>query len=137
MRLLPKVRSATTGASSTLRYSFRTPEGAFYLLQRAASNADPGAPAQIVRSVIRSTEQQVVRSQPHIEQYAVADPVIAVVISDENGVGTLAVGPIDGSDRSQTLAENSQISQLKSSGPGGLFGFVQTPLNERDLTGGG
>lgn len=132
-----KVRSATTGASSTLRYSFRTPEGAFYLLQRAASNADPGAPAQIVRSVIRSTEQQVVRSQPHIEQYAVADPVIAVVISDENGVGTLAVGPIDGSDRSQTLAENSQISQLKSSGPGGLFGFVQTPLNERDLTGGG
>lgn len=27
--IVAKVRSATTGASSTLRYSFRTPEGAF------------------------------------------------------------------------------------------------------------
>jgi hypothetical protein len=69
-----KVRSATTGASTTLRYSFRTPDGAFYVLQRAASNAEANAPAQIVRHVIGSTEQRVVRRQPHIEQYAVADP---------------------------------------------------------------
>jgi hypothetical protein len=36
-----------------------------------------------------------------------------------------------------TLAAHSEISQLKSSGSGGLFGFVLTPLNERDLTGRG
>jgi len=132
-----RVRSAATGASATLRYSFRTPEGAFYLLQRAASNTDSGAPAQIVRGFTGSTEQQVVRSQPRIEQYAVADPAIAVVTSDAAGAGTLTVGPLDGSKPSVTLADHSQISQLKSSGPGGLFGFVLTPLNERDLTGGG
>jgi hypothetical protein len=132
-----RVRSATTGASATLRYSFRTPEGAFYLLQRAASNTDSDAPAQIVRGFTGSTEQQVVRSQPRIEQYAVADPVIAVVTSDAAGAGTLTVGPLDGSKPSVTLADHSEISQLKSSGPGGLFGFVLTPSNERDLTGGG
>jgi uncharacterized repeat protein (TIGR03943 family) len=56
-QIAAKVRSATTGASSTLRYSFRTPEGAFYVLQRATSNADADAPNQIVRHVIGSTEQ--------------------------------------------------------------------------------
>jgi hypothetical protein len=131
-----KVRSATTGASTTLRYSFRTPDGAFYVLQRAASNAEANAPAQIVRHVIGSTEQRVVRRQPHIEQYAVADPAIAVVTSAADGAGTL-VGPLDGSERTQTLADNSEISQLKSSGPSGLFGFVLTPLSDPDLGGGG
>ena len=131
-----KVRSATTGASSTLRYSFRTPEGAFYVLQRAASNADANAPNQIVRHVIGSTEERVVRRQPHIEQYAVADPAIAVVTSAADGASTLTVGPIDGSEPSRTLADNVEISQLKSSGPSGFFGFVLTPLSDPDLGGG-
>ena len=128
-----KVRSATTGASSTLRYSFRTPEGAFYVLQRAASNADANAPNQIVRHVIGSTEERVVRRQPDIEQYAVADPAIAVVTSAADGASTLTVGPIDGSEPSRTLADNVEISQLKSSGPSGFFGFVLTPLSDPDL----
>jgi hypothetical protein len=136
-QIVAKVRSATTGASSTLTYSFRTPDGAFYILQRAASNADDDAPAQIVHHVIGSTEQRVVRSQPHIEQYAVADPTIAVVTSDAGGAGTLTVGPLDGSEPSQTLAANSDISQLKSSGPSGLFGFVLTPLSDPDQGGDG
>jgi hypothetical protein len=130
-----KVQSATTGASSILRYSFRTPDGAFYALQRPASSADADAPAQIVRHFIGSTEQRVVRSQPDIEQYAVADPAIAVVTSDADGAGTLTVGPVDGSGPSQTLAANSDISQLKSSGPSGLFGFVLTPLSDPDRGG--
>jgi WD40 repeat protein len=128
--IVARVRSATTGASSTLRYSFRTPDGAFYALQRAASNADDDAPAQIVHHFIGSTEQKVVRRQPHIEQYAVADPAMAVVTSDADGAGTLTVGPIDGSEPTQTLADNSDISQLKSSGPSGLLGFVLTPLSD-------
>jgi hypothetical protein len=131
-QIVAQVRSATTGASSTLTYSFRTPDGAFYALQRAASGAD--APDQIVRKSIDSTEQLVVRSQPRIEQYAVADPTIAVVTSDDAGAGTLTVGPIDGSKPAQTLADNSDISQLKSSGPGGLLGFVLTPLSDPELT---
>ena len=135
--IVAKVESATTGASSILRYSFRTPDGAFYILQRAESNADTNAPDQIVHHSIGSTEQRVVRSQPHIEQYAVADPVIGVVTSDAAGAATFTVGPLDGSEPTQTLADNSDISQLKSSGPGGLLGFVLTPLNDPDLGGGG
>jgi hypothetical protein len=136
-QIVAQVHSATTGASSTLTYSFRTPDGAFYILQRAASNADTDAPDQIVRHVIGSTEQQVVRKQPRIEQYAVADPVIAVVTSDANDAGALTVGPLDGSEPSQTLADNSEISQLKSSGRSGLLGFVLTPLSDPDLGGDG
>jgi hypothetical protein len=75
--------------------------------------------------------------QPDIEQYAVADPAIAVVTSDADGAGTLTVGPVDGSEPTQTLAENSDISQLKSSGPSGLLGFVLTPLSDPDRGGDG
>ena len=55
-------------------------------------------------------------SQPHIEQYAVADPVIAVVTSDAAGAATFTVGPLDGSEPTQTLADNSDISQLRRRG---------------------
>jgi hypothetical protein len=135
--IIAQVQSATTGASSTLTYSFRTPDGSFYLLQRAASNADADAPDQIVHHVIGSTEQRVVRKQPRIEEYAVADPVIAVVTSDAAGAGTLTVGPVDGSKPPQTIADDSDISQLKSSGRSGLLGFVLTPLTDPDLGGDG
>jgi len=135
--IVAKVQSATTGASATLTYSFRTPDGAFYVLQRAASNADADAPDQIVHHFIGSTEQRVARRQPHIEQYAVADPVIGVVTSDAAGASTFTVGPVDGSEPTQTLADNSDISQLKSSGPSGLLGFVLTPLNDPDRGDGG
>ena len=132
--IVAKVRSATTGAASTLRYSFRTPDSVFYVLERAALDGDTGGPDQIVRHGIGSMEQLVVRRQPFIEEYAVADPAIAVVTSDTAGAGTLTVGPMRGSEPPQILADNSAISQLKASGPGGLFGFVMTPLSDRELT---
>jgi hypothetical protein len=135
--IVAKVQSGTTGASATLTYSFRTSDGAFYTLERAASNADADAPDQIVHHLLGSPEQRVVRSQPRIEQYAVADPAIAVVTSDAAGAAALTVGPLDGSEPNQTLADNSDISQLRSSGPSGLLGFVLTPLNDTDLGGGG
>ena len=135
--IVAQVQSATTGAASTLRYSFQTPDGAFYILQRAASNAGTDAPDQIIRSVIGSTDQRVVRSQPRIEQFAVADPTIALVTSDAAGAGTLTVGPLDGSKPTQTIADNSDISQLKASGPSGLLGFVLFPLGDADAAGGG
>jgi hypothetical protein len=135
--IVAKVRSATTGASSTVTYSFRTPDEAFYVLQRAASSADADAPDQVIRRFIGSTEQWVVRRQPHIEQYAIADPVIAVVTSDAAGVGTLTVGPVDGSQPIQTIADNSDISQLQSSGRSGLLGFVLFPSGDADAAGGG
>ncbi len=122
-QIVAEVQSVTTGASATLTHSFRTPDGAFYVLQRAASNADTDTPDQIVHHVIGSTEQRVVRSQPRIEEYAVADPVIAVVTLDAADAGTLTVGPVDGSEPTQTLADNSDISQLKSSGAERPFGI--------------
>jgi hypothetical protein len=112
--IVAKVQSGTTGASATLTYSFRTPDGAFYTLKRAASSADTDAPDQIVHHFLGSTEQRIVRSQPRIEQYAVADPVIAVVTSDAAGAGALTVGPLDGSEPSQTLANNSDGRQTSS-----------------------
>jgi hypothetical protein len=136
-QIVAKVQSAATGASSTLRYSFRTPDGAYYALRHAESDAEVDAPDQVIRSFIGSTEQWVVRSQPRIEQFAVADPALAVVASDADDVGTLAVGPVDGSEPAKTIADKSDISQLKSSGPSGLFGFVLTRLSESELTRGG
>jgi hypothetical protein len=136
-QIVAKVHSATTGASATLTHSFRTPDGAFYILRRAASNADTDALDQIVHHVIGSAEERIVRSQPRIEQYAVADPVIGVVTSDAAGAATLTVGPLDGSGPTQTLANNSDISQLKSSGPSGLLGFVLTRLSDPDRGGDG
>ena len=136
-QIVAQVQSATTGASSTLRYSFRTPDGAYYALQHGEPDTEVDAPDQVIRSFIGSTEQWVVRSQPRIEQFAVADPAIAVVTSDADDVGTLAVGPVDGSEPAKTIADKSDISQLKSSGPSGLFGFVLTRLSESDLTRGG
>jgi hypothetical protein len=136
-QIVAEVRSATTGASSTLRYSFRTPDVVYYALQHAASNAEDDAPDQIVRGFIGSTELWVVRSQPRIEQFAIADPAIAVVTSDAAEAGALAVGPVDGSEPTKTVADNSDISQLKSSGSSGLFGFVLTRLSDSDLTRGG
>jgi hypothetical protein len=136
-QIVAQVRSGTTGASATLTYSFRTPDGAFYVLQHAASGGDPDAPDQIIRGVIGSTEQWVVRKQPRIEQFAVADPAIAVVTADGSDAGALTVSRVDGSEPVQTIADNADISQLKSSGPSGLFGFVLTPLSEPDLTRGG
>jgi hypothetical protein len=132
--IVAKVRSGTTGAASTLRYSFRTPDSVFYVFERAALGGDAGAPDQIVRHGIGSMEQLVVRRAPFIEEYAIADPAIAVVTSDASGAGTLTIGPIGGSEPPQTLADKSEISQLQSSGPGGLFGFVLTPLSDRELT---
>jgi WD40 repeat protein len=78
-----------------------------------------------------------VRSQPRIEQFALADPAIALVTSDAAGAGTLTVGPLDGSKPAQTLADNSDISQLKSSGRRGLLGFVLTPLSDPESSAGG
>ena len=135
--IVATVRSATTGASSTLTYSFRTPDSAFYVLQRAALGAEAGASDQIVRGFIGSPGQMVVRKQPFIEEYAVADPVIAVVTSDGAGLGTLTVGPVDGSEPPQTIADNSVIGQLKSSGSAGILGFVVTPLSDPDQARGG
>jgi WD40 repeat protein len=54
-----------------------------------------------------------------------------------DGAGTLTVGPLDGSEPTRTLAANSDISQLKSSGPSGLVGFVLTPLSDPDQGGDG
>jgi hypothetical protein len=85
-------------------------------------------PAAIRACEFRSTAPVIVHSQPFIEEYAVADPVIAVVTSDAAGAGTLTVGPVDGSEPPRTLADNSVISQLKSSGPGGLLGFCFDPV---------
>ena len=92
IEIVAKVQSATTGASSTLTYSFRTPDGAFYVLHRAASNADDrrARPKSSTISSDRPSSSGLCVRQPHIEQYAVADPVIGVVTSDADGAGTLS-----------------------------------------------
>ena len=57
LRIVAKVRSATTGASSTLTYSFRTPDGAFYF-RTAPIERRRRRPGQIVHHVIGSTERR-------------------------------------------------------------------------------
>lgn len=123
-----RVRGTTTGAASNLAYSFQTPKAEVYLLQRAGAGAALGTPDRIIRTSVGSTIQELVRSGPRIQEYAVADPAIAVVTQNAIQGGSLTVGPVSGSGPTRTIADHSDISQLQSSGPGGLFGFVRTPL---------
>jgi hypothetical protein len=124
------VRSAVTGARSTLRSSFRTPDADLYLLRRARPGGPADGPDQIVRAGVGPAGEQVVRSEPRIQEFAVAAPAIAVVTPGPGGNSRLTVGPLGDAGAAPTVVDNSMISQLKSSGPGGLFGFIRTTLGQ-------
>lgn len=136
------VQSADTGRRSTITSSFTTPEPTLYTLQRASADptqagADPGAvagpPDRIVRSVVGSAGSTVVRTQPHIQEFAIAEPQMAVVTADADGIGSIQVGPTDSPDKTRTVTEGERISDLKSSGPNGIFGYIA--VNETAATG--
>jgi hypothetical protein len=124
------VRSTVTGSHSTLRSSFRTPDPDLYVLQRALPADAAGTPDQIVRAGVGPTRELVVRTEPRIQEFAVAVPSIAVVTELPTGLSRLSVGPLGDAGAATTLVDDSLVSQLKSSGPGGLFGFIRTTLGK-------
>ena len=126
------VRSTTTDAASALTYTLRTPDAEVFVLQRTGSGADPGQDDQIVRTVVGSSERDVVHHEPAIQEFAVAEPNLAVITGSEGAGGRLTIEALDGSEPSRTLTENSDVTQLQSSGRGGRFGFVVRPLSGPD-----
>jgi hypothetical protein len=125
------VTSASTGASSTVRHSFRTPPAEVYVLQRNGSDGKETAD-HIVRAVPGTTERGVVYSAPRIQEFALSGPSLAVVTQDEISAGTLAVGPVRGSGDWKTVATDTVVTQLQASEANGVFGFVLQPLSGPD-----
>lgn len=120
------VRGSATSARSTLRYHFTTPPGSTYLLRRTGA-ADDQTPDEISRVTLgASGPGSVVYRARRIEQFAVAEPALAVVTLTGNAEGTLTVGRTDGTGPTRTLAEHAVVSQLHTTGPGGIFGYVVT-----------
>ena len=102
------------------------------MLQRAGSDANSGTEDQIIRAVVGAGTRDVVQSARGIQEYAVAEPSIAVITADDAKAGRLTVGPVDGSEPARTLVDNADIGQLQSSGRAGMFGFVARPLSGPD-----
>jgi hypothetical protein len=126
-RVSAAVIGAATGAGSTITHSFRTPSAEVYVLQRNGP-AGEETTDQIVRTSPGSAERKVVYSAARIQEFAVAGSSLAVITQDASSAGTLAVGPVNGSGPSKTLATNSVVSQLRASEADGVFGFVLQPL---------
>ncbi len=124
------VRSVTTGAEATLTYALRTPGAGVFLLQRAGVQ-DGGGSDEIVRTVIGSDQRQILMADPRIQEFALADPELAVVTLTEENVGSLTVGRVSSGER-RTVVDDASITQLKSSGSGGIFGFALTPRSGPD-----
>lgn len=118
--------SAATGASADLAYSFQTPPAEVYLLQRADPTAPGGGPDRVVRTALGSAEPTVVHTEPGIQEYAVAGPRLAVVTVLADGNRRLTVRDLAGTEPTRTIADGAVITQLHSSGPGGVLGFVRT-----------
>lgn len=122
--VLVPVRSTVTGATSTLHYSFATPDPVLYTRQRAVDGS--GGLDAILRTAGGVTEAEPVAAASRIAAFAVAEPNLAVVTDDDHGTSTIDVRPVDGSTLPRQLVTDAHVDQLKSSGPGGVFGFVVT-----------
>ena len=125
-RLRVGVRSLTTGTSSTLSYSFRTPDPVVYLLRRGQRGPD-GRPADQIVQTAAGGAERVVYTAPRIQEFAVSETSLAVVGLNAHGDADLSLRPLGGGGVVRSLAHDAQIGQLQSVSPGGLFGFVLTP----------
>lgn len=125
-----RVTSQATGAAGTLGFEFTTPGGRLFALQRAGAGAAPDVEDRIVRRLLPTGDQvpqdEVVHRAPRIQQYAVADPALAVVTTGDKDSAELTIARLDGSAAPHTVVRESSIGQLKSSGPGGAFGWIVT-----------
>jgi hypothetical protein len=122
------VQSTVTGSRSTVRSSFRTPDPDLYILQRAQPDDPAEASDQILRAGVGTAKEFLVRSEPRVQEFAVAAPSVAVVTELPNGLSRLSVGPLGDAGAASTVIDDSLVSQLRSSGPGGAFGFIRTTL---------
>lgn len=121
------VRSAATGAASTFSHSLRTPDATMYLLQRVGTQGNDGPEDEVVQTSTAGTGRQVVHRGSDVQGFAVAEPAIAVVSQDAEAGEKLVVTPLDQSGPSRFVGDRAVFTRLKSSGPGGLFGYLVGP----------
>ena len=111
-----------------------TPTGEVFLLQRAG-RADDAGTDRVLRTDVATGRQEAVFHAPGVQEVASAAPYLAVVRGDgANGRGaleTVRLGP-GSSGAAVPVASGSVLQQLRSSGAGGLFGYVSVAVGTDD-----
>jgi hypothetical protein len=121
---LPLV-SGVTGTRSALRHTFTTPPVSLYVLRTPDSSAEAAAPVVVERVTAGEPRPEPVLEEPGLQEFAVAEPHLGVLTAVEDGTTALAVRPLDGSTPAQVVA-TGYLSQLRSSGPAGVLGYLRT-----------
>jgi hypothetical protein len=119
-------KSLYSGASSTLEYTFTTPDIPIYSLIRDMGSEAGDEPDRIVRNSLSGAEPSAdVFTAPRIQEYAVSGSLLAVVVLDDDDRTSLVVRDLSsGVDLDIYVPKAGAIRYLKSSGASGLFGFT-------------
>ncbi len=112
-----------------------TPAAEVYLLERAGRVDDAGTD-RVLRTDLADGRQQAVFSGRSVQEVASAAPYLAVVQADgANGRGSLStvrLGPDGQGAPPVGVAGGTVLQQLRSSGAGGLFGYVSVAVGTDD-----
>lgn len=119
------LESGVTGTRSTLTHTFTTPPASLYVLRTPDPAAGADAPVVVERVTAGRSAPEPVLEEPGLQELAVAEPHLGVLTAAEDGTSALAVRPLDGSTPPQVVA-TGHLSQLRSSGPAGVLGYLVT-----------
>ncbi|MFC0680301.1 hypothetical protein ACFFGH_20900 [Lysobacter korlensis] len=123
--------TAATGARSTLRYTFQTPDASVFSLVRSGAGQDD----RIFRRQVAGGDATEVFAAPAIQEYAVVGDQLAVVTIGAGQTSTLQMKPVAGGAAAGiTLPAAGTVTQLAASGASNLLGFIFTPERVGDTT---
>ncbi len=116
--------AAATGAQSTLRHTFQTPDATvFSLVRQGAGQTD-----RIFRRHVSGGNATEVFAGPAIQEYAVVGNQLAIVSIAADQTSTLQMRPVDGGAASDILLpEPGTVTKLEASGASNLLGFLFEP----------
>ncbi|WP_179558213.1 hypothetical protein [Pseudoclavibacter chungangensis] len=130
------VRGTSTGASSTLRHDFTTPD----IDVRTLVRGDAATPDRIVRTSLAGTTDGAVEFEaPTIQEFAVSgDALVAVTLDDAKLPSVIVATPADGRSEPIAIPEARAIRDLAAAPGETIFGYVVASYgSENLLTGGG
>ena len=111
-----------------------TPPGELFLLRRSGPADDAGTD-EVLRTDVETGRQEAVFRAAGIQEVATAAPYLAVVRADgANGRGALETVRLGAGPGGSPVpvASGSVLQQVRSSGAGGLFGYVSVAVGTDD-----